>query len=440
MGKMGVLNGFRRKLALLIDPDTARPPKIKRMPPARQLDDERAKFEAEFQTLLRRSGRASLLSGRISLINLAEIKESFHTSWSRVAERAERIARATIERHLQPGDIYTAVNELSFVIIFCSLSEDAANTKCLLIADRIRKALIGDQGNGQFDVRTRTSAVDESFRIAAVPPLDDLMRRAPREEAIGTADGEASRSASATLRDRSARRFAYRPMWHQARNVVSAYLCIDGESFSESPAANEAGAILNRDEAARERVLEDLAELIRAQRRLLLGVQVHFDTLASATRRREYAGALAWRLGNGAAELLIVEIVDAPPGVPQSRLFEIIASLRPYCRGVLVRLPIDAGEMKNLRGCGVTAVGCEIDSCGGSEHTVMQQINRFSHTAENAGFSTYLLGANSRSLVAAGVGAGFRYLGGDAVAEPVERPYHLVNFQLADLYRPFLQA
>ncbi len=49
---------------------------------------------------------------------------------------------------------------------------------------------------------------------------------------------------------------------------------------------------------------------------------------------------------------------------------------------------------------------------------------------------TFLHGAQSRSLVAAAVGAGFHYVDGDAVAPTLAKPERIVPFQLADLYRP----
>lgn len=49
---------------------------------------------------------------------------------------------------------------------------------------------------------------------------------------------------------------------------------------------------------------------------------------------------------------------------------------------------------------------------------------------------TLLDGAQSRSLVATAVGAGFHYVDGDGVAATLNRPERIVPFQLADLYAP----
>ncbi len=66
----------------------------------------------------------------------------------------------------------------------------------------------------------------------------------------------------------------------------------------------------------------------------------------------------------------------------------------------------------------------------------MRRLSRSPPAAEKAGEVTLLHGAQSRSLVAAAVGAGFHYVDGDGVAATLNRPERIVPFQLADLYAP----
>ena len=68
---------------------------------------------------------------------------------------------------------------------------------------------------------------------------------------------------------------------------------------------------------------------------------------------------------------------------------------------------------------------------------VMQQLNRFARAvADKTGLPSYLHGAGSLSLVTAALGAGFAYIDGDAVAKLIDHPRGLVDFHVADLYRP----
>jgi hypothetical protein len=77
----------------------------------------------------------------------------------------------------------------------------------------------------------------------------------------------------------------------------------------------------------------------------------------------------------------------------------------------------------------------------GPELIMMQQMNRFARAiADKVGVPSYLHGANSLSMVTAALGAGFADIDGDAVAKLIDHPRGLVDFRLADLYRPLTDS
>jgi hypothetical protein len=189
------------------------------------------------------------------------------------------------------------------------------------------------------------------------------------------------------------------------------------------------------DEIVLKHTLDDLGELVRENRTLLLVMPLHFESVASPARRRRYAQLLQERLDDATRKLLLIEIEGTPHGVPQPRLLEIIAPLRPHCRNLLLRLAPETVEFSNIKGTGATAAGCDIAYHPGPEFLLMQHLNRFARTAsEKASLQTYVLGAHSMSLVAAALGAGFQYISGDAIAKPINHPRGLVEFSLSDLY------
>jgi hypothetical protein len=135
-------------------------------------------------------------------------------------------------------------------------------------------------------------------------------------------------------------------------------------------------------------------------------------------------------------QYLVIEVIDVPSGVLKSRLMEVIAPLRLHCRAVSLQVAIGTIDFTHIRGTGISAVGANIADLAKSEFIVMQQLSRFQRAAEKAEVVTFLHGAQTRSLVAAAVGAGFHYVDGDAVAATLTRPERIVPFQLADLYMP----
>jgi hypothetical protein len=465
MSKPSLFLRIRRSVAYIISPDDdPEPLPVKRRPrpaevpraPAAAVDS----FDDQLQKLLLQSGAKSLVSGRINLIGLDKIKQRFGDSWPHVAGRADRVARNTIERYLVQGDIYGSVRGgIAYVIVFAQLSPDDAKIKCTLIGNEIAQALLGEQGTDMLEIKTATEQVDGTFKLEdahidldehspAAEPAPDLLEFAEVDEAAASAkDAEPAEPAvreSPRSEPLASLRFLYRPIWDQTRNVVPAYLCVsqapsaDGSSLWWDGAAVTQGNPEERarlDEIVLKHTLDDLGELVRENRTLLLVMPLHFESVASAARRRRYAQLLQERLDDATRKLLLIEIEGTPHGVPQPRLLEIIAPLRPHCRNLLLRLAPETVEFSNIKGTGATAAGCDIAYHPGPEFLLMQHLNRFARTAsEKASLQTYVLGAHSMSLVAAALGAGFQYISGDAIAKPINHPRGLVEFSLSDLY------
>jgi hypothetical protein len=459
MAKGGKIDHLRRNLAELLHPEGAAASKAKpaaarrgAAPPAPRAE---VSFSDKIKILLAQSGQKNLLSGRVNLIGLYKIKERFGASWEKVADRADRIARNTIERHLVSGDIYTGLHGVAYVVVFARLSADQAQIKCTIIGDEIAKALLGEQGTDLLTVKSSIKSVDGSFMLESIkladeagPRDDDLEFVEENADASGRNAADESRAPMLTRKETAlaSLHFAYRPMWDSGRNVVSAYRCVaqapspDGGSALVDAAGvigNDAVAIQRLDEAVLGRVLKHLDELLRDNCTLLLSLPVHFETLGAVARRRQYAETLNRALDDRGRKLLLVEVQGIPLGVPQARFVELLAPLRAHCRAIMLRLPIETIDFSNVKGCGALAVGCDIGGHAGPEFILMQQMNRFARAAsDKTGLPTSLHGASSLSLVTAALGAGFTYIDGDAVAKLIDDPRGLVDFRLADLYRP----
>jgi hypothetical protein len=456
--KHGVVDRLRRNLAQMLDPEVGaskpqRPtaPRSAAPPPTGAAPS----FGDKIKILLAQSGQTNLLSGRVNMIGLHKVKERFGDSWEKVADRADRIARNTIERHLVSGDIYTSLHRVIYVIVFARLSAHQAQVKCSLIADEIAKALLGEEGTDLLTVKTSVRAVDGTFGLESIKLTDSGASDSDLEFVEDEAEAQASdKTASDKTRPPLPGKenvlahlsFAYRPMWDNARNVVSAYRCtaqmpsLDNGTAPVDAAVvvgNDATIIHQLDEAVRDQVLKDLDALLRDNCTLLLSMPVHFETLAAVGRRRQFIETLGKRLDDRGRKLLLIEIQGVPQGVPPARLVELLAPLRPHCRAIMLQLRLDTVDFSNVKGCGALAIGCDMTGHPGPEFMMMQQMNRFARAiADKVGTPSYLHGAGSLSLVTAALGAGFAYIDGDAVAKLIDHPRGLVDFRLADLYRP----
>ena len=184
-----------------------------------------------------------------------------------------------------------------------------------------------------------------------------------------------------------------------------------------------------------QRVLSDVDEAMKEQRRMLLIMPVHFEVMVGTAWRRRYVAELAQRVAAEARKLLVIELIGIPHGVLQSRLMELIGPLRPFCRGVALRLPIGIADVSQIKGCGAAIMGCDLYSHPAPEIVQMQQLNHFKRAADKAKLPAFVHGAHTLSLVAAAVGAGFSYVSGEAVSPLVDHPRQIAEFNLANLYR-----
>lgn len=237
--------------------------------------------------------------------------------------------------------------------------------------------------------------------------------------------------------------YCYRPSWDPARGVIAAYLCVpmlpDGPSDAQR---RDAALVLGGGDLVLEKLdlavlqhgISVLEGLMREKRKLLVTTPVHFETLAVASHRQRYIEVLRTKLASDAASLLVIELVNVPDGVPPARLLEITSPLRAHARAVIARLRPETSEFAAFAGSRISAVGCDLSRHTGSETTMMQQMSRFGRGAAKAGMATYLRGVRSLSLATAALGAGFAHVDGDVIAETVDHPRGIVEFNLLDLY------
>lgn len=445
-------------------------------PPQRKLQWKRAagaavssedsEFLGQIRTLL--SSAPELHASRVNVIGLARVKERLGAQWARVAERADRIARNVIERHLAPGDIYSKWGEETYVTVFVRLTENEARVKSFLIGNEIVRTLLGDEGSELIEVRSAVTRIDGNVDLTRVEGLDiafeageivDHTSRSaqmpveapPDPPKIVTPEPNFAPVHQTKPRTQARHRanvlagvdFLFHPMWDPVRSVIATYSCaprvrlsdLDGATGDAQLAvAGDPEAMAKLDHAVLACIKAELTTMERENRRFILVMPINFETLASASQRRRLAQELA-TLPEKMRQYLVVELVAVPAGVLKSRLTELTAPLKPNCRAVGLQLAMDTIDMSQLRGSGVIGVGCNVENVMKPEFIQMQQLGRFQKTAEKAGVITFLHGVSTRSLVAAAIGAGFHFIGGEAVADAAPHPKGVVKLELADLYR-----
>jgi hypothetical protein len=398
-------------------------------------------FERGLKGLVSRGQAGALQAGRVSIIGLDEVKQRLGPAWERLSGHALRIARNTIERYLLPGDIFTTFGEAGYVIVFSSLDTERARMKCLLIADEVMKAILGEDGADLISVGTAVAQLNGSASLEAILAADlplELQRAQPSAPKDNEVEFLEVNQPTPSAPDQ-APPFGFRPMWDTATEVLSTYLCTPTDSYlSRDSFAENPESLLERDLAMQRHGLDELTRAMEGRSKVLIGISVHFETLAAGSYRRKYLNVLHDGLPREATKFLVIEIMGFPDGVPQSRILDLITPLKRYCRAIVVRVPIETADFAAFDHTGVASVGCDVGGVSTNELAIIQLMTRFNRNAEKVRLATYARGLRSASLMAAAVGAGFRYIQSDGIRGRGNHPLSVVKFNLRDMYRELL--
>jgi hypothetical protein len=231
--------------------------------------------------------------------------------------------------------------------------------------------------------------------------------------------------------------YSFRPIWDCKMNVILIYLCqpITGETeaaaykFCSVKDNEEENALLDR------RVLLHCAghmqELHRNGQRLLLGVPLHFSTLAHSR---------TWNLFNDAFRGItqkvlrdMVFIVHDLGEVPDIRLVQELPKLAGS-RHVLCT--IERSKLNEVRSAGsiIHALGFELAENEPDEIKLNGQIKSMASSVIKTGYEPFLLAVANTSCALHAMAAGVRYLEGPVIHPMVADPHCAKTHKLEHLY------
>jgi hypothetical protein len=398
-------------------------------------------FEARLIAVLNQS--RGLRPGMVILLDLAKIIERLNTTSTGIPDRFDTIVQTVLDERMDVGDRYLRLETTRYLILFGSVvSEDGERRAASIAADIARRLLPDPRSPALIQIRTIFSEGDDGLKVKEIPPeaslLDTLV------ETLTSAPVEqAEEPLSKDPFDRL--QLVYRPMWDVQKGVVSTYISVPAVRYPGGglmvgerhfPEIEDEAVAARLDRVVLQRVSDELTTMIEEGRRLIIGIPIHFSTLAASATRVEYL-----RLCQGIPQLahrfVIFEIIGTPEGAPQSRLLELSTTLRRYARAVIARMPLDSRLLKTLGGTGLLAVGIEMTQAN-AEQTTSDRLAAFAAAAQQAGLSAYVHGLKTLSLTSTAVGAGFRYIDGDTVEKFVNLPRRVYRFSPADLYEKLL--
>lgn len=102
-------------------------------------------FEARLDEITAHQGVAGgITAGRVHMLNLNKVRERLGGRWKRFAERIHAVIKGELKTRLGPRDLFTCVDDSTYVIVFGDCSEVEARLRVALLSEQILEKLLGE--------------------------------------------------------------------------------------------------------------------------------------------------------------------------------------------------------------------------------------------------------------------------------------------------------
>jgi hypothetical protein len=304
---------------------------------------------------------------------LEEIKHKIGSLWDKKFQSIYVRLETLLRQKLGPADFYVQLDETSFLVSMPSTTEEESQVFCIRVAHELHTSLLGRCDVEQLKIARATRLEDENLELEEIAGAK-LTQLAQRAGLPIRSNGRSSNSRS--LLRQNARpamhgpthSHRFMPMWNMQKEAITTYrvATINDQPAIEGAMPDETfrtamSAMLSRIRAATSTLADNLA----AGRRLLMLVPISYDLLSTPIARMEVT-AICRGLSGELRPYLMFEIGEMPNGVPQSRLSELVSSLKPFCRGVLAHLSANIQNFDRYQGTGLHAIGLSSFSSSGN--------------------------------------------------------------------------
>ncbi|MBK1663097.1 hypothetical protein CKO10_01045 [Rhodospirillum rubrum] len=379
---------------------------------------------------------------KVHLLTLEEIKTAFGDEWPKLSRKAMMLTEGIIRQHMADGDYYWQQNDESYLLLLSGLEAEEAAAKVMMIADLVRKRLLGNRAVGlpDFGVKASAITVSELLESGASPTLEAITRildeRLAEEVGVRSLGVRSSaRVLSAQNRIHDSLTVGFRPVWNPSSRLVFAY---QGQPYRTTDYGWFAGQWtlyggyldplgIEVDKKVIEVALKPLRAARDAKTPPVIILPLHFRSF-TGQNRNEMFSLIAALVEECRKDVLAFELVGLFDGLPLNRLPQVVAGLAKLSRFVAVRAAPD--QLEPIRGFleGVRLLGIDLNDIGrhGSDPAnrarVMTDLARF---AKERGIASYVWDLRTMEEVRLALDLGYSNLCGQAVGSDTADPHHV---------------
>ena len=336
---------------------------------------------------------ALLERGCVIVIGLEAIRDEAGPRWEKMRHSIYLNLEGLLRQKLGATDYFSQLDELSFLVSIPAASSDEAQTLCVRVAHDLHRNLLGHCDLAQLRISRATRLDGDNLECEATQgaTLAKIASQAGLKVAGNALSFDHRTSAPALPMPPPVHRFI--PLWDCQHEAITTYRCVTVTESSlfetiqpQTSLKSELTDLIARLRFGTETLARDLA----LGRKYLLSLPISYDLLGSPVSRMEVA-SLCRNLPSAMRPYLQFEIGEMPYGVPQSRLSELVGSLRPFCRGVTAYLPAHIPSYAAYQGAGLSAIGLSL-SAGIAANTDMgSEVFKLASAAQRLHLKSFVL-------------------------------------------------
>jgi len=386
---------------------------------------------------------ALLKRGCVNVIGLESVREQTGARWEKLRDSIYSRLETLLSNKLASTDFFTRLGESAYLVVTPSSDGDDSRLVCLKIAYELHRSLLGTCSVEDLSLSRVMADNANMLQLCGLekPEILELAMRGGVEELYrDLAAPSVAYSPFVTLAEAAPPDpppiFCFAPVWDAPREAMTAYRL--EVQFPSSAWRQQISAGPGTFKKTLKTFLAGLAHATRIVTvglqtggRYLMVIPVSHDVLSVPSGRAEIAGACR-NLASELRPFLVFEIADLPPGVPQSRMSELVCSIRPFCRAVTIDLPhgqIDHITYSNVGHQGISLVLSSSIMPPG----IGEEIAKLGAVAKRLGLSSMVTGIRSVELADIARRAGVNYLCGPFIGREVDIPQPMCRLSWAEL-------
>jgi len=379
--------------------------------------------------VLDRLGNPALLdAGLVNVIGLDAIRRKLGERWTikrgQVWDHVER----EMERTLSPADIFLRTDDVSYSIAQPGSDRYAAQAVCFSILQDVLKFFLGELRVADIDVRTVSSLAGGHLTSQ---PVDLTKLRRARATSAETPAEQLAAAVTGPLADLAPAAAHWKPplagrsslielsppkrgmfdlklkvdsVWNLKRGVITSYL-IERDGVQGKTDVAELEEI---DVATLMYASMLLEEHVEQGGPLTLHLPLSFSSLATQRTRQRLLG-LTQSVRESMRHTVLLEITDLDPGVPPSRLIDVVGLVRSLCLGIIGRVRPTKAALAAVKGCGLRGVAVSADQLGPHQSEFDARLKAFAHLARDVSPNLLIHGLPDVRMIEVAASAGFTH-------------------------------